>query len=530
MKSWLLRSKEGHMLLFIMGVIIIPNIIEEVLTRMFQWKFENPIWYEVVDTSIMLVVSIPVFWVLISKLNDYVYRMESLIIQNGHINEILRTKNAELELVAYYDELTGLPNRFKLFEDLDERIRQADARNLEDETIAVAFLDLDRFKHVNDTIGHLSGDELIRHLSRRVNNALPAGYELYWHGADECIILGQNRTRYENINLAQRLLKLIAKPFYINDEEIYITASMGISLYPEDGREAETLVKKADQALYIAKGKGGGQFQFFTPIMNANAIRRMKLENGLRNAVDNDELILYYQPQIDLKTKEIKGMEALIRWNHPELGLVPPNEFIPLAEETGAIIPIGRWVVETACCQLKKWHEAGRPDLTVAVNVSTKQLKRHAFPDFISTVLQRTKLSPEHLQIEVTESMMQDIEESSKVFNQLKQLGVKISIDDFGTGFASLSVLSYLPIDYLKIDQAFIRDMYENIKTKSIVKTIIQLGHNLGVELVAEGIEEPQQAAKVMAYGCHYGQGYLYSRPLPAEELAGLLEANRVSV
>lgn len=520
MINWFYRTKSGQMLFFILVVILIPNLIEEAITRMFNLHFENTIWYEVVDTGLMLLVSVPVFWVLIVKLDDYVKEMEVLNAQNIQINETLKVKNKELERMAYFDDLTGLPNRFKLYHDLAENIsRRGKPKESGNAAIGVMFIDLDRFQQINDTMGHFTGDQLIMEVGKRIGRMLPDHAAIYRHSGDEYVILAELDSEDAYIELARQVESLFIDPFVTAEAELYIKASMGISFYPQNGLHAETLIKNADQALKHAKEQGGGAITIFEGSMNYMAVRKVKLENGLRTAIEQEELLLYYQPKIDLKTKRITGVEALLRWRHPEFGVVSPDEFIPLAEETGMIVPIGRWVLETACQQLKKWHNAGLLHLTMAVNVSVRQLKRHAFPTFVAEVLRKNDLPAGFLEIEVTESMMQNFDESYRVFKQLRALGVNVSIDDFGTGYASLSALGFLPFDNLKIDRTFIREMTTNPKTNSIVRTIASLAQNMGVNVIAEGIEEHHQAKMLMDYGCKYGQGFLYSKPLPSEEM-----------
>jgi len=521
--KWLYRKRWGQLWAFITGVIVVPNVIEEIVMDITKWNFENPIWYEFVDTSIMLLVGIPFMWWLLGKMENYSYELQDLYRRKKIINDELRVLNKDLIRMAYYEPLTELPNRSKLIQDLQEKIDTI-KREETDQVLIVTLLDIDRFKQINDTMGHAIGDELLKQAAGRLKELLPESFALYKYMGDDFVIVKElDQLPQYVLDGENPFPDTFTKPYYIRDEEIFITASAGISYFPDQGDTVDKLMKQADQALSSAKEKGGNQYQLFDPEMAMAAKRKLDLENGLRKAVEQDELILHYQPQIDLKSGRIIGVEALIRWQHPQLGLIPPNEFIPLSEETGEIIPIGKWVVRTALKQLREWHDKGFDELVMAINVSPMQMKRYKFPSFLSEQLIRHQIDAKFLEVEVTESVMQDFVESKRIFNEMNKIGIKVSIDDFGTGYASLSVLGALPIDYLKIDQAFIRQMDTNPKMKSIVKTIIQLGENLGVELIAEGIEEDYHAQLLIDYGCRYGQGYLFSRPVPAEEIEGLL-------
>ncbi|MGG3798913.1 putative bifunctional diguanylate cyclase/phosphodiesterase [Metabacillus fastidiosus] len=527
MKNFFQFQKGNRLWILILAVIIIPNIIEEFLTMIFHFKFDHTIWYEVVDTAVVLVIATPIFLYLIKRMDGYANQLEEQLIKNLEITKQLQIKNGQLNHQAYYDYLTRLPNRFMLFENLNKLIEDIDSGKKQ---IAVMFIDLDRFKTINDTMGHISGDYLIQQVAKRLRDSIPKQDFVYRHGGDEFIILLEETDKEQYIKTASSILELFSSPFSINNESLFTTASIGISIYPFHGEDAETLIKNADTAMYEAKEKGKNTYQIYNADPDDKIIRRMKLENGLRTVLENDELRVYYQPQVDLRTGKIKGVEALLRWIHPELGFIPPDEFIPLAEETGAIIPIGGWVLETACKQAKLWQMSTNPSLCVSVNVSIRQMKEDNFVDVVSEMLERSGLEPAYLELEITETLMQNIDASLTVFNQLKKLGVQISIDDFGTGYSSLSLLAHLPIDYLKIDRSFTNGMLEHSNTISIVKTIINMGRNLNLKIVAEGIEEERQELFLSQHGCHIGQGYYYSRPLPVEELDKLLEEQHEAV
>ncbi|WP_248511866.1 bifunctional diguanylate cyclase/phosphodiesterase [Sporosarcina sp. NCCP-2222] len=507
---------DGRLWIFILAVIIVPNMLEELLSQIFKWKFDNDLWYEIVDTTVFLIFATPIFIYLINRMDVYARRLEYQLVVNSRVSDQLRRMNDELSYNANHDDLTMLPNRRQLFRKLDQITN-------EDRVNAVLFLDLDRFKVINDTMGHLYGDIFIRQVAKRLREHLPQTFEVFRHGGDEFVVLLNHTNQYEAEGISADLLSIFSEPFIINGEEIFTTASIGVSLFPKDGRDAETLLKNADKAMYESKEKGGNTYSFYSAQTAVGDVRKMKLENGLRTAVDSGRLELHFQPIVKLSTERMEGVEALIRWNHPELGFIPPNEFISIAEKTGAIIPIGKWVLEAACSQVKAWQLAGHPHLSVAVNVSIRQINEPGFVEFIEDVLKRTGLSPDHLDIEITESLMQN-DESITILNELKKIGINISMDDFGTGYSSLSILGYLPIDRLKIDQSFTQDMLQHPHTKSIVKTIIDMGRNLGLTLVAEGIEEETQAQALREFGCDYGQGYFYNRPLTADQMEAWLQ------
>lgn len=520
MKNFFQFTKGNRLGILIFAVIIIPNIIEELVTRTFNLHFDAPIWYEVVDSIMVFIIATPIFFFLIKKMDEYAKQLETQLIENSKITKELKLKNKQLNHQAYHDYLTGLPNRFMLFEDLRKFIDHSTNKSGK---IAVMFIDLDRFKTVNDMMGHISGDFLIREVAKRLRKAVPEKDMVYRHGGDEFIILVEDTNEEEYNEIASRILDTFSLPFLINGEDIFTTASIGISIYPFHGDNAEILIKNADAAMYTAKEHGKNNYQFYNADPDVKILRKMKLENGLRTALENGELSLHYQPQVDLNTGQVKGVEALLRWSHPEYGFIPPDEFIPIAEETGTIIPIGEWVLETACKQAKAWQISIFPSLSVSVNVSIRQMKEARFVDIVSQVLKKSELEPHYLELEVTETMMQDVNTSVSVLTQLKQLGVNIAIDDFGTGYSCLSILCHLPIDYLKIDRSFTDDILNHSKTISIVKTILNMGRNLQLKIVAEGIEEKGQELFLKQYGCHIGQGYYYSRPLPMAEMNELL-------
>lgn len=421
--------------------------------------------------------------------------------------------------LAYFDALTGLPNRM-LFND---RLAQALAhsRRRGERGLALLFFDLDRFKTINDTLGHGAGDELLRLTAERLTCCVRDEDTVARLGGDEFLFLlpGVEDVK-DAARVAQKILDLFVVPFKVIGHELHVTTSIGISLFPLDGNDAETLVRNADTALYRAKEEGRNRYQLYAPAMNAIALRRLVMENNLRRAVERNELALHYQPLVSLKTGETLSVEALIRWNQTEVGPIPPSEFIPMAEETGSIVPLTRWVLQTACTQMKKWQDEGVAPRTVSVNVSARRFNDSNLPSMISDVLRSTGLDGTSLTIELTESvMMENVEATISTLQQLKDLGIKISIDDFGTGYSSLSYLKRLPIDTLKIDRSFVRDIPSDSDDMAIAMLIISMAHNLDLSVVAEGVETEEQATFLRSRNCDIMQGYVVSKPMPAGEV-----------
>ncbi|MDP4087377.1 MAG: EAL domain-containing protein [Bacillota bacterium] len=435
--------------------------------------------------------------------------------------DITDRKKAEktIQYMAFYDTLTGLPNRNMFKKYLNEVLNQQ-----KKQMAAVLFLDLDRFKFINDTKGHSTGDVVLQRVAKRLQNTVHKEGMVSRQGGDEFIILIENTNKESAAIIAQRILDEFLNPLEVNDQEFFITPSIGISIYPTDGNDEETLIKNADTAMYVAKGHGKNKFQFYDSNLNGNSIQMMEFENGLRKALERDQLILHYQPQIELTTGKIVGIEALLRWHHPELGFISPSEFIPLAEETGLIVPIGKWVLQTACKQNKVWQDAGFQRVPIAVNISVRQLQEDHFVDNVIKVLDQAGLNPKYLELEITESIMQNIEESTIILNQLKYLGVNLSIDDFGTGYSSLSYLRHLPIDKIKIDKSFVDDILYHSTQGVMVKTIIDMGNHLKFSVIAEGIEQKEQVDFLQQNECNIGQGYFFSRPLTVEQMEEYLK------
>lgn len=426
----------------------------------------------------------------------------------------------KVQFMAFHDALTGLPNRHMYNEFLVTAMGRSKKHN---QVLAVMFLDLDRFKFINDTMGHEAGDDLLKKVSEQLLKSVRKGDMVSRQGGDEFAIILEDVNELIVREISDRIIKAFSTPFMIKNKEFYTSASIGISLYPLDGQDKETISSKADTAMYLAKKRGKNNYQFFIHEQGDILDRKIKLEQNLRRAIKNSEFYLEYQPKLELMTGEIYGVEALVRWKHPELGIIAPTEFIPIVEESGLISNFGSWILNEACKQNKKWHESGIR-IKMAVNVSALQFEDANFVETVRHVLSRHQLPPQSLGLEITESVMQNIERSSIIIHELKLLGVKISVDDFGTGYSSLSVLSNLPIDLVKIDKSFINEILINANTASLVKTMIEMGQNLGFQLVAEGIEKKQQAEFLMNHGCRFGQGYYYSPPLAAAEVEKMLK------
>jgi diguanylate cyclase (GGDEF)-like protein/PAS domain S-box-containing protein len=430
----------------------------------------------------------------------------------------------QLEYRAHYDSLTGLPNRLLFRDRLVNAIAAAQRNNV---GVAVMYLDLDHFKLVNDGLGHTFGDLLLADVAQRLHGALRASDTISRIGGDEFSILLPEVSGTEAvIDVAAKVLESLAKPFHIEGHDLFVTASIGVSCYPTDGDDAETLLKCADAAMYRAKELGRNQVQLFTASMNERYVRRLALEQQLHRAIEREELELYYQPVYDRARRRIVSFEALLRWRDPVRGIVEPDEFIALAEDTGLIIPIGSWALTTACNQLREWQEQGVPPLRVAVNISPVQLQQRDFVDVVRNALDRSGVAPELLQLEITESAaMANLELTMKVLAELREMGVGVAVDDFGIGQSSLTYLKHLPIDTVKIDKSFLRDVTEDETAAAIVSYVINLAHTLRLKVVAEGVETEAQFSFLRHYACDLMQGYLFSRPLPSAAVVPYLQA-----
>ncbi|MFL9927109.1 EAL domain-containing protein [Herbaspirillum lusitanum] len=441
----------------------------------------------------------------------------------------MKRYEAELEFQASRDTLTGLINRHMLRNNLDQAISSATRQQ---HSMWVVFVDLDRFKFVNDTLGHKAGDVLLKTIAGRLRAAVRQADTVARLGGDEFIMIlpEQEETLLDTRSL-QRIMDAVAAPVTIEGHTLFMTCSLGISCYPADGLDGETLVKHADIAMYRAKQTGRNNFQFYTPAMNEQALERLRIEGDLRNALDNNEFLLHYQPKVDLQSGRVVGMEALIRWQHPQLGMVSPARFVGLAEETGLILPIGAWVLRTACAQCRVWQLAGYSDLSVSVNLSVRQFLQKDLVSSVADALQDTGLAATSLELELTESlMMTDVEHAIGILRELKTLGVNLSIDDFGTGYSSLAYLKRFPIDVLKIDKSFVRDITSDADDAAITASIISLARHLKLKVIAEGVETDEQLDYLRHYGCDEIQGYLFSPPVPPERFEEILRQERLAV
>jgi diguanylate cyclase (GGDEF)-like protein len=466
---------------------------------------------------------------------DYLSKSEiNSYLLDRSVRYAIKNKKAEDRILhmAYYDSLTNLPNR-ALFND---RLKQALAHGERNSSnLAVLFLDLDNFKRINDTFEHRAGDLLLQGISDRIIKCLRTSDTVSRPfqnsisntvarlGGDEfTILLSEIESAESAAKVAQRVLTSITYPFLIEGHEVYISGSIGIAIYPLDGEDADHLLRNADTAMYHAKEQGKNNFQFYKQSMNASAFERLMMENSLRKAIEHQELLLYYQPRMELSTNRVVSTEALIRWQHPELGLFPPGKFIPLAEDTGLIIPIGEWVLNTACKQNWTWQQGGKSDthMAVSLNISGEQFKHSSLIQVVEKVLHDSGLPPASLELEITETViMKDAESTIKMLEKLKSMGVQLSMDDFGTGYSSFNYLKKFPLDIVKIDRSFVQDVTKNKEDATIVKAMIAMAHSLNLRVVAEGVETGEQLQFLRENGCDEMQGYLLSPPVPVDEV-----------
>jgi len=433
----------------------------------------------------------------------------------GVSRDVTEKKKAEerLHYLANYDSLTGLLNR-ALFRD---RLSHAVERALRNRgVVAVLFIDLDRFKSVNDTLGHEFGDKLLQAVARRIKECLRKSDTIARLGGDEFTIMLEDIASPERaVTVAKKILQALVRPISVNEHEIYTSASIGITVYPGDAADIDGLLRNADSAMYLAKERGRSNYQFFTPEMNAKAQERLLLESSLRRALEKEEFLLYYQPQVDIETGGLIGFEALLRWRHPDLGMLAPDRFIPIAEETGTIIAIGEWVLRTACTEWRSWRDAGFPPVDMAVNISILQFRHRDLPETLAQILKETNMDPRYLELELTETaLMTNPERCRDILAKLKAMGIRFAIDDFGTGYSSLSYLKRYPIDTLKIDRSILRVSMGYRFNAAIVQVIIALGRTLRMCVMAEGVETLEQSDFLKSQNCRKAQGYLFSPPL----------------
>ncbi|MGP0174779.1 two-component system response regulator [Pseudomonas sp. NCHU5208] len=451
---------------------------------------------------------------------DFIQKPLSIPVARAHIRAHLNLR-AEAKRLAYVDALTGLPNRM-LLRDRAEQMLQKARRN--GSQLAVLLLDLDNFKGINDSLGHSTGDLILREVGQRLNQAARDLDTVSRQGGDEFVILVTDIQRSETISdHVERLLNIIAQPMKVAGNRYDLSACIGISVFPDDGADIETLYRQADSAMYQAKQEGRNRYRFFSNSIESTARARHLLERHMRNALESGVFEVYYQLRVDVSSGQSCGMEALIRWRHEENGMISPAEFIPLAEETGLIVPIGKLVLRKACRDAKRLLELGQR-LCVSVNISVIQFREASFIGMITEALKESGLPPQLLELEITEGVLaRDVDEARSLLESLKQMGVRIAIDDFGTGYSSLSYLKKLPIDVLKIDQSFVRDMLTDPSDAAIIEAIVRMGQALGMQLVAEGVEQPEQSQKLLALGCELMQGFHYCRPMPFAQLCDTL-------
>lgn len=442
----------------------------------------------------------------------------------------LKQAEKEIEKLAYYDSLTGLPNRLLL----KDRLHYAlDWARREKESLAVMFLDLDHFKVINDSLGHSAGDQLLKAVSERLTNCMRKTDTVARLGGDEFVVLLPNIKRLSDVsNLSRKILQSLTTPFKIKDREIFTSTSIGIALFPDDGEDEETLIRNADLAMYQAKEHGRNAYQFFSDDMNQKLLRRLETETGLRRAIEHTNFTLLFQEQTYLESGEVYGVEALLRWEHPQKGLLAPDEFLDIAEETGLIVPIGEWVIRTACQQNRDWLDLGLPPILISVNISYRQLMQINLVDVVHDALATADLDPRQLQLEITEGAVRgNFEQARRVLNDLAHTGVHIAIDSFGSGFSSLAQLQHLPLDKLNIDHSFVNEITNNARDTAIIRSIIAMAHNLGLKVVAEGVETPKQRDFLKVQGCDFIQGFHFNRPVTADEITSFLQqqaANRI--
>jgi diguanylate cyclase (GGDEF)-like protein len=457
----------------------------------------------------------------IARVKLWVWAGDTILVLMLAMIFVWRKLDRRIQILANFDTVTGLPNRNLLHDRISQAISFA---RRYDKITAILFIDLDDFKVVNDSLGHNVGDLLLKELGKRLTSCVREVDSVARLGGDEFVIVLTGMAHQDGVVfIAEKVLDSLSRPFLLEGHEIFISSSIGIASFPKDGEDEVTLLKHADSAMYHAKERGKGHYQFYAAEMNELALERLSLINDLHRALERSEFVLYYQPQVNLKTGKITGVEALVRWQHPHKGMIPPSKFISAAEETRLILPLGEWVLYTACSQAVKWHNEGY-DITVAVNISALQVEEHRLLELVDDTLRMTGINPKYLELELTENILIERSDAiNRIFQQLREKGVRMAIDDFGTGYSSLSYLSKLPIDKLKIDRSFVRDIADDADDRSIVEAIISMSHSLRLKAIAEGVETPEQKEILHRLNCDEMQGFLYSKPLPCSELSAML-------
>jgi len=448
---------------------------------------------------------------------DYITKPVNWSVLRQRVRRLLYTAQAERKIrhLAYHDTLTGLPNRLLFMDRMEQAIGRAQRSN---DRFALLFIDVDHFKVINDSMGHEAGDQLLTEVTRRLGDSVRRSDTIARLGGDEFTVILENVSEPEAVVLvAKNLLEILCKPMYLGDRDVHISASIGIAMYPDDGEDFGNLLKNADTAMFRAKAQGRNTFQFYASEMSTAAMRRLELENSLRYAIEKQEFIIHYQPKYDLHSRGCVGMEALVRWDHPDKGVIPPDEFIPLAEETGLIVALGEWVIRTACRQLSTWQKAGYPVHDLSINVSARQFHEQDLCALFTEVLQEYRLDAQDIEIELTESaLVENHQHARQILGRLHDMGLRIALDDFGTGYASMTYLKQFPIDTVKIDRSFVWGIPGDVENIAIVRAIAGLTSALGLSLIAEGVETAEQVEFLMDIECLRGQGYFWSKPVSA--------------